>query len=156
MDKHPNKVRFEGTLLFVDEVSVKSPSGCNGHAVLLPKNVAKNILSSLRGMPVNCTPKLDGHNESNSVGVITSASLRGKSIKVKGHIWGQIRKSEIQAIRACQEPLGMSFEAKNAKVSDMRAAVWEVHPPSFSGAAIVRKDKAAFSNTSFRIIEDSI
>ena len=43
--------------------------------------------------------------------------------------------------------LGMSFEVTNATVLDKRARVWTLLEVTFTGAAILRRDKAAFGET---------
>lgn len=43
--------------------------------------------------------------------------------------------------------LGMSFEVTNATVADKRARVWTLLEVTFTGAAILRRDKAAFGET---------
>jgi len=43
--------------------------------------------------------------------------------------------------------LGMSFEVTNATVADKRARVWTLLEVTFTGAAILRRDKAAFEET---------
>ena len=35
VEKHPNRVPFEGILTMVDEASDKAPSGARGHRVIL-------------------------------------------------------------------------------------------------------------------------
>ncbi|MGH9494617.1 MAG: hypothetical protein ACRD3B_06430, partial [Candidatus Sulfotelmatobacter sp.] len=49
---------------------------------------------------------------------------------------------------ASDEPgLGMSFEVTNVKLADPRARVWMLTSVLFTGAAILRREKAAFSDT---------
>lgn len=43
--------------------------------------------------------------------------------------------------------LGMSFEVTNADVVDRRAAIWTLRKVTFTGAAILRKSKAAYEDT---------
>lgn len=43
--------------------------------------------------------------------------------------------------------LGMSFEVTNVEVVDRSARVWILKGVTFTGAAILRKDKAAYQNT---------
>jgi len=43
--------------------------------------------------------------------------------------------------------LGMSFEVTNVNVLNMNARVWKLIGVTFTGAAILRKDKAAFQDT---------
>ena len=43
--------------------------------------------------------------------------------------------------------LGMSYEIADARVADMRARVWTLMRVTFTGAAILRRDKAAYRDT---------
>ncbi len=47
--------------------------------------------------------------------------------------------------------MGMSYELANAHVTDMRAEVWTLTQATFTGAAILLREKAAYRNTSFRL-----
>jgi hypothetical protein len=43
--------------------------------------------------------------------------------------------------------LGMSFEVTDVLVTDMRSRVWTLMKVTFTGAAILRKEKAAYQDT---------
>jgi hypothetical protein len=43
--------------------------------------------------------------------------------------------------------LGLSYEVTDVQVADTRAQVWSLAKVTFTGAAILRKDKAAYRNT---------
>ena len=47
--------------------------------------------------------------------------------------------------------MGMSYELADAHVADMKASVWTLTKATFTGAAILLRDKAAYSGTSFRL-----
>ena len=47
--------------------------------------------------------------------------------------------------------MGMSYELANAHVADMRASVWTLTRATFTGAAILLREKAAYRGTSFRV-----
>jgi hypothetical protein len=47
---------------------------------------------------------------------------------------------------------GMSYEITDARVDDMRAPIWIVSEFTFTGAAVLRRDKAAYRNTWFELI----
>ena len=47
--------------------------------------------------------------------------------------------------------MGMSYELANAHVADMRAEVWTLTQATFTGAAILLREKAAYRDTSFRL-----
>ena len=44
-------------------------------------------------------------------------------------------------------PLGMSYEVTGVELADPRARVWTLTKVTFTGAAILRRDKAAYPNT---------
>jgi hypothetical protein len=41
----------------------------------------------------------------------------------------------------------MSYEVADARVADMNASVWTLTRVTFTGAAILRRDKAAYGET---------
>lgn len=43
--------------------------------------------------------------------------------------------------------LGMSYEVTDVQLEDVRARVWMLEKVTFTGAAILRRDKAAYQNT---------
>jgi len=47
--------------------------------------------------------------------------------------------------------MGMSYELADARVDDMRAEVWKLTRVTFTGAAVLLREKAAYRGTSFRI-----
>jgi hypothetical protein len=47
--------------------------------------------------------------------------------------------------------MGMSYELADAHVEDMSAQVWTLTRATFTGAAILLRDKAAYVATSFRL-----
>jgi hypothetical protein len=49
--------------------------------------------------------------------------------------------------RPAPHVLGMSYEITDARIDDIRAAVWIVSECTFTGAAILRRDKAAYRDT---------
>ncbi|HEV2326871.1 MAG TPA: hypothetical protein VGS10_23235 [Terracidiphilus sp.] len=49
--------------------------------------------------------------------------------------------------------LGMSFEVTNADVVDRRASIWTLRKVTFTGAAILRKSKAAYEDTWIGLVE---
>jgi hypothetical protein len=49
------------------------------------------------------------------------------------------------------EAMGMSYELADARVEDMRAEVWKLTRVTFTGAAILLREKAAYRATSFRM-----
>ncbi len=47
--------------------------------------------------------------------------------------------------------MGMSYELADAHVADMRASIWTLTRATFTGAAILLREKAAYRSTSFRV-----
>ena len=47
--------------------------------------------------------------------------------------------------------MGMSYELADAHVADMQAQLWTLTRATFTGAAILLRDKAAYRATSFRL-----
>ena len=52
-----------------------------------------------------------------------------------------------EGARATSHTLGMSYEITDARIDDLRAAIWTVSECTFTGAAILRRDKAAYRDT---------
>ena len=50
-----------------------------------------------------------------------------------------------------QGSMGMSYELADAHVADMHARVWTLTQATFTGAAILLREKAAYRGTSFRL-----
>lgn len=158
VDGHPNREGFRGVLTLVDVVSDRPPAGARGHRVVLTRAAAEEGLASLLGMALDYAPSLDRHDARRKVGVITRAEIVGKKIELGGHLFAKdfpeiVREIEKvgRAMEAASERspglLGMSYELTNARVADARAAVWTLTHVTFTGAAILRRDKAAYGDT---------
>ncbi len=50
-------------------------------------------------------------------------------------------------VRASRAGLGMSYEIADALVEDIKASVWVLNRVTFTGAAVLRRDKAAYFST---------
>jgi hypothetical protein len=168
VERHPNRVEFSGVLTFVDVPSDKPPSGAKGHRVVLTKEAADAALPSLLGMALDYTPSLDRHDARMKVGVITSAEVvRVKSptvgfakdgppyaIEVSGYLFARDFPDVIREMRAAgRNTLGMSYEIADARIADMNAALWTITSCTFTGAALLRRDKAAYRNTSIELVD---
>lgn len=149
---HPNKVSFMGVLALVDTLSDKAPSGARGHRIILTKEAAMDALDSLIGMGINMAPDAGGHNATQKIGVITAAEIIGMELQVSGYIWGRDCPAVLDRIQAQSEELGMSYELADARVENMRAAMWKLTRVTFTGAAIVLREKAAYRATEFVLI----
>jgi len=147
-DDHPNKLPFQGTLLIVDQASNKPPHGSSGHRIFVPKKVAANKLEGLIGMAVNYdTGDLAEHATRHKVGVITRAWLEDSAVKVSGFVW---KKDFPESVRdlSKKKDLGMSMELADVYVRDENESVWHLDDFEFTGATILKKDSAAYTNTS--------
>lgn len=145
---HPNKMPFSGVLTKVEEPSDGAPSGSGGRRVLLSAQGAQRGLASLLGMGVNFTPSFDGHDVKNKIGLISSADVVGNDILIEGFIYAADFPETASLIKSLKSDLGFSFEAQRIYVEDMSAEVLRITDLTFTGAAILLKDKAAYKSTS--------
>jgi hypothetical protein len=156
---HPNREPFRGVLTLVDVASDRAPAGARGHRVVLTKAAAEEALPSLLGMAVDYSPSLDRHDAQRKVGIITRAEIVGKTLELGGYIFAkdfpEITNEIARGGRALSgfeashrtTALGMSYEIADASVADLRARVWTLTHVTFTGAAILRRDKAAYRET---------
>jgi hypothetical protein len=147
---HPNRLPFEGVLTLVDVASDKAPSGARGHRVVLTRAAAEAALPSLLGMAVDYKAGWDGHDARQKCGIITTAELEARKLRVAGFIFAKDFPEIEQQMRS-DGAMGMSYELADAHVADMRAQVWTLTRATFTGAAILLRDKAAYQETSFRV-----
>jgi hypothetical protein len=151
---HPNRLPFEGVLTLVDVASDKAPSGAKGHRVVLTREAAEAALPSLLGMAVDYKPGWDGHDARQKCGIITAAEVDGRRLTVAGYLFARDfpeMEAKIQAEGSGGSAMGMSYELADAHVADMRAQVWTLTRATFTGAAILLREKAAYRSTSFRV-----
>jgi len=149
---HPNRIPFEGILTVVDEASTRPPSGARGHRVILTRDAARAALPSLLGMAVDYAPKWDGHDARAKCGIITDADVIGNQLRVLGYLFGRDFPEVVLQLQQSEAgDMGMSYELADAHVADMRAEVWTLTRATFTGAAILLREKAAYRNTSFRL-----
>ena len=154
---HPNRLAFEGCLTLLDVASDKAPSGARGHRVILTRAAAEEALPSLLGMAVDYKAGWDGHDARQKCGIITSADINEHKLLVSGYLYArdfpEFNKMEarVGGLAADAEDMGMSYELAEAHVADMRAPVWTLTRATFTGAAILLREKAAYRGTSFRL-----
>jgi hypothetical protein len=155
---HPNREAFRGVLTLVDTPSDKPPAGSRGHRVILTRTAAERALPSLLGMALDYSPSFDRHDARRKVGVITQAEIAGKELELSGYLFAKDFPEIVQQIgsgvihagaaqKHGQNPLGMSYEISDASVADVRAKIWTLTHVTFTGAAILRRDKAAYRDT---------
>lgn len=160
VSRHPNRIPFAGVLTLIDTPSDKAPSGARGHRVLLTKAATDRALPSLLGMALDYAPTLDRHDARRKVGIITSAEvLPGRTtvtlkhaspslLQISGYLFAKDFPEIVREIRTRgRAALGMSYEIADAHVDDPKATIWTVSNFTFTGAAILRREKAAYRET---------
>jgi transposase len=133
--------------------------------VLLTRRAAEAAIPSLMGMGLDYSPALDRHDAQRKIGVITRAEIVGRVIEVGGFLYardfpeivaeiGRPRRTGTSVsaggdrnVRASRAGLGMSYEITDALVEDIKASVWVLNRVTFTGAAVLRRDKAAYCST---------
>ncbi|QEL14778.1 hypothetical protein [Limnoglobus roseus] len=145
---HPNKHPFKGILTRIDLPSDTPPSGSRGHRVILTRAAAEKALPTLLGMAVNYTADLAGHDVKRKIGTITAATIEGDAIHIEGFLYAADFPDEVARVQSERSLLGFSYEMRNIYVKDVNAVSWEITDCIFTGAAILYKDKAAYSTTS--------
>ena len=156
VEGHPNRVPFAGVLTLVDEASDKAPNGARGHRVILTRAAAEAALPSLLGMAVDFKAGWDGHDAKQKCGIVTGASIEGNEVRVHGYLFARDFREMMREMEAHgDEALGMSYELADAHVDDMRASEWRLTKVTFTGAAILLRSKAAYRNTSFRVLSEN-
>jgi len=160
VEGHPNREPFRGVLTLIDVASERAPSGARGHRVVLTRAAAEAALPSLLGMALDYTPALDRHDARRKVGVITRAEIVGRKLEVGGYLFAKDFPEIVNEIRRAERrgkvgrpdsqgelQLGMSYEIADARIADVRAGVWMLTRATFTGAAILRREKAAYQET---------
>jgi len=148
VDDHPNRMPFSGVLTRLDQPSDAAPHGSNGKRVLMTKAAAEKGLASLLGMAVDFTPEFDGHDVARKIGVITAATVEGDALHIEGFIYAADFPEEAARIKTDKSALGFSFEAQQIHVESLDTDPLVIVDCVFTGAAILKKDKAAYQTTS--------
>lgn len=151
---HPNRLPFEGVLTLIDVPSDRAPSGARGHCVVLTRAAAEAALPSLLGMAVDYKAGWDGHDTRQKCGIITSAEVDGTKLTVSGYLFARDFPEMAQKVGDGLDgkgAMGMSYELADAHVADMHAHIWTLTRATFTGAAILLRDKAAYRSTNFRL-----
>jgi hypothetical protein len=144
---HPNRTPFQGVLTVVDQPSQRPPTGARGHRVMLTRAAAEAALPSLIGMALDYTPTMDGHDSRRKVGIITSAEIVGSELVVKGYLFGRDFPDLMSQMRSSRDSLGLSYELADVRVENVSAAIWRLTEVTFTGAAILLRNKAAYEGT---------
>ena len=148
IDNHPNKMPFSGVLTRLDTPSDGCPHGTGGRKIIVTKEAGQRALGSLLGMACGVRDDFTGHDARHKVGLITGARIEGNALLVDGFIYRDDFPTEARLIKEQQANLGFSFEARNIDVADMRSDPLEVVDLVFTGAAIMLKNIAAYTQTS--------
>jgi hypothetical protein len=152
---HPNKSPFSGCLVRLDEPSDGSPQGAMGCKVLLTVDAAEAALPSLLGMAINyqsdAAGQLSGHNPQSKIGIIDEAYIerdaRGPFVHIGGFFYAADFPTVVTQIKAEKDKLGFSFEAENLYLEDPESDPLVIKALTFTGAAVLQKNKAAYRNT---------
>jgi hypothetical protein len=167
VDGHPNRQPFRGILTLVDVPSDRPPSGARGHRVMLTAEAAEAALPSLLGMGLDYAPRMEGHDARMKVGIITAAEIaeqprpdeglrhkKGRDVTVEGYVFAKDFPEIVTEIRERgKASLGMSYEIADVRVADVSAGVWEITEFTFTGAAVLKRDKAAYGKTSIELVQ---
>ena len=154
VDGHPNRLPFRGVLTLVDVPSDRPPSGARGRRVVLTTKAAEAALPSLLGMALDYAPRLEGHNARMKVGIITSAEIVKRDVEVEGYLFAKDFPEIVREIgEQAQEPLGMSYEIADVRVADVSAGTWVITECKFTGAAVLKRTKAAYRATSIELVQ---
>lgn len=153
---NPNKMPFQGVLTFLNVPSDEPPGGSGGLKVLIPEDIGRPALDSLKGMPVNLAASMDDHDTDAVVGIIENAwigeeTTKGIPVYISGHIFAKSFPEEAAAIKASQKSLGFSYETAKTKLEmgiHNGETVAVAKSLVFTGAAILFKDAAAYHSTS--------
>lgn len=172
---HPNRLGFRGILTLIDVPSDRAPAGARGHRVILTRAAAQAAIPSLLGMGLDYTASFDGHDARRKVGIITEAEIisegrrtkeEGRSamnlhpshnrpssfLAVRGYLFAKDFPDVVRELRQHAHRLGMSYEIADARVANLRDPVWRLTEVLFTGAAVLRRDKAAYSKTSIELL----
>jgi len=167
VERHPNREAFRGVLTLVDVASDRAPAGARGHRVVLTRRAAEEALPSLLGMGLDYSPSFDRHDVRRKVGVITRAEIVGRAVELGGYLFAKDFPEIVQEIGRggslagageggrvarphtghSRTRLGMSYEIAEARVADVRTKIWTLTHVMFTGAAILRRENAAYQET---------
>jgi hypothetical protein len=81
---------------------------------------------------------------------MAAAQLLSLTEVLRGRKRGELLGTSIRAETATggeEQGLGMSYEVTQVELADTRSAIWVLNKVTFTGAAILRRDKAAYRDT---------
>jgi hypothetical protein len=158
---HPNRLPFRGVLTLVGVASQRAPNGAKGHRVMLTRSATDTALPSLLGMALDYAPSLDSHDVRRKIGIITEAEVMPMhpggaantigQLAISGYLFAHDFPDVVAEIRAqaaiAGSTLGMSYEITKVEVPNPEAFIWTATAFTFTGAAVLRRDKAAYPQT---------
>src|SRR5271157_1963410 len=158
---HPNRLPFRGILTLVGVASQRAPSGAKGHRVMLTRDATETALPSLLGMALDYAPSLESHDVRRKIGIITEADIvplhadgainATGQLAISGYLFAHDFPDVVDDIRAqsaaAGSTLGMSYEIAKVEVPNQDASIWTATAFTFTGAAVLRRDKAAYPQT---------
>jgi hypothetical protein len=150
-EPHPNRRPFTGVLTYIDRPSEEAPSGARNHRVIITKRAAESALGTLIGMGIGYAPGFDGHDAQRKFGIITDAELVDDRIDVAGYVFARDFPEFPRTYDKRPHSWGMSYELADAHIEDMRAKLWTIYKLTFTGAAILLRDKGAYKATKFEL-----
>ena len=131
-DLDEESVKWAGVLFYIDEPSLKAPSGARGHRVKILRSAAENMVAMLPGSWLG-----RGHSsfrDFEQIGVVEEALIMGTAVLVSG----TMRPTASLNLAAGSERMGLSFEADHCHCLDVRRSVWEISSiGSFNGIALL-------------------
>ena len=87
----------------------------------------------------------------------TTQDLRPTTVlEVSGYLFAKDFPEIVRELRLYASRLGMSYEISDARVQNVHASVWTLTEVTFTGAAILRREKAAYSQTWIELEESSV
>lgn len=144
---HPNKAPFSGIMTRIGQPSDRAPGGSDGKRVVLTAEAVERAIPSLLGMGVDYTPSFDGHDPQKKIGIITSAKSKGNALHVEGFFYAADFPEVVSQIQSNKRRLGWSYEILAVRIEDLNANPLVITEFIFTGAAVLRKDAAAYSTT---------
>ncbi len=96
------------------------------------------------GQTAGASHWLDGRGRPSPHGLVD----RERALAIGGYLYARDFPELVREIRAKGPAvLGMSYEIADAKIDDLSADVWAISDFTFTGAAVLRRDKAAYRET---------
>ena len=159
---HPNRLPFRGVLTLVGVASQRSPSGARGHRVMLTRAATETALPSLLGMALDYAPSLDAHDAQRKIGIITEANIvampQSKTptstgqLAVSGFLFAHDFPEVVDEIRVSNlKHAGHVVRNRQCHGAEPAGADLDGNQFTFTGAAVLRRDKAAYPQTWIQI-----